>query len=511
MSSHFPAIIIIAPLIAGFLISLSSLANRRFCFPIAVAGLGIAFYSSIGLIVSVFEKGVIQYRLGGWAPPMGIEYRIDYLNAFVLIMVSGVAFVNIFAVKKTAERDLPEKLGPFYSLYVLFTAGLLGITATGDAFNLYVLLEIAALTGYALIGIGSGQNSGRAAHSALNYIFMGTIGASFYLLGIGYLYIATGTLNMADLARVLPSLFGSNVIMAAFAICMTGLFMKMALFPMHGWLPNAYAYSSPAAASLIAPLTTKVMIYVMIRICLFVFTPAFSFEFINIKGAMVIVASVAIVAGSLFALSQKSLTKMLTYIIVAEVGYMVGGFWLGNKEGMTGSILHIANDAVMTLCLFLAAGIFAYKIKPRGEILIKDLGSMFSRMPVTMGAFVVAGLSIIGVPPACGFFSKWYLILGGIKAGQYWFCAALIFSSLVNVILFFRIFESAFFGSTCSNHEHGSAHETGHHNDHEAVIDEAPASMLVPLLVSTAMLIVLGFGTKFIVTQIIEKAISGMI
>jgi multicomponent Na+:H+ antiporter subunit D len=306
---------------------------------------------------------------------------------------------------------------------------------------------------------------------------------------------------MLDIAGILPELYSSKVVIFAFAISMAGLFIKMALFPFQAWLPNAYSFSPNAASSLIAPLTTKVMIYVMIRITLYVFTPAFAFDRLEAAPIIVWVAVGAIVMGSLMALSEDRLRRIFAYIIVAEVGYMVGGFWLGNRMGMTGAILHIINDAIMTLCVFMAAGCIAYKVK--GDS-FKDLQGLFKKMPFTMGALVIGALAVIGVPPTCGFFSKWYLISGGLAAGHYGFVVALLFSSLVNVVLFFRIFEIGYY-EPFTDHHHG-------HGGHDEVqIDEAPLSMLVPLTVVALMLILLGVYTGDIVTRIIEFAIPAQI
>ena len=417
---------------------------------------------------------------------------MDYLNGLVLVVVSTVALVNLIATKKSVEEEFREKIGPFYTLYAFMVTGLLGIVVTGDAFNLYVLLEITALSGYGLLGMGKND---RATLSTLNYLYMGTIGACFYLLGIGYLYIVTGSLNMRDIAQILPSLYGSKAVLAAFIICLVGVWAKMAFFPLHGWLPNAYTHASSAASSLIAPLVTKVMIYVMIRLMLTIFTPAFTFSVAQLSKPIVWLAVAAIVMGAILALAQRDLKKMLTYVIVAEVGYMVGGAWLGNRAGMTGAILHILNDALMTFCVFLVAGNIVYKIK---GCAFDDLKGLMRKMPFTMGAFVIGALSIIGVPPTCGFFSKWYLILGGIQAGQYAFVTALLFSSLVNVVLFFRVIEIGYYDSAGSHHGH---------EHHPEPMDEAPLTMLVPLFIVAAGLILVGLYTGDIVNRIIELAI----
>ncbi|MCP4114046.1 MAG: monovalent cation/H+ antiporter subunit D family protein [Desulfobacteraceae bacterium] len=495
MVNTLPALVIIVPLLAALMAAAAGFINKRACFPIAVGALAVAFLGAAALLVQVVKTGVaIEYRFAGWAAPMGIVYVIDHLSALVLVVITGVALVNLVSSKATIDREFVDKEGAFYSLYVLFTAGLVGMTATGDAFNLYVLLEIASLSGYALIGLGKA----RAPLATLNYLFLGTIGATFYLLGVGYLYIATGSLNMADLATILPGMKDSGIVLFAFIIMLSGLFVKMALFPVHGWLPGAYSQSSSPAAGLIAPLTTKVTVYIMVRICLNLFSVDYTFNHLHAGDLMVWIAIATIVFGSLSALGQTDYKRMLTYIIIAEVGYMVGGFFLGNRMGMSGAILHIVNDAVMTLCLFMAAGIFLWKTGTEER---RDLKGLFASMPFTMAGFVLAGLSIIGVPPTCGFFSKWYLVSGGIAAGQYVFVAALIFSSLVNAVLFFRLFEISYF-EPFVDHHHGSGHGGA-----GVVIQEAPMAMLVPFLFVSIMLLVLGLYSGRIVTNIIHFAI----
>lgn len=500
MTAHFPALIIVVPLVAAFVVSIAGSIDKRLCFPLTAAALLVNLLASVSVLADVQQTGLIEYFLAGWEPPVGIGLRVDHLNGLVLVAVAAVAFLNLVGTRPIVEETYADRLAAFYTLYILLVTGLMGMTATGDAFNLYVLLEITALTGYALIGMGPG----RAPLSSLNYIFMGTIGASFYLLGVGYLYLATGTLNMADLAARLPELYDSRLVVSAFILCLAGLCLKMGLFPLHAWLPNAYAHAPSPVSSLVAPLMTKVMIYVMVRLVLTVFTPDFAFSRMQLSGPMVWLAVIAIVGGSLLALSTRRLKRMLTYIIVAEVGYMVGGFWLGNRDGMSGAILHIVNDAAMTFCVFLAAAALLYKNE--GET-IDDLQGMFAKMPVTMAVFVIGGLSIIGVPPTCGFFSKWYLISGGLAAGQYGFVAALLFSSLINIVLFFRIFEIAYF-EPFSDHHHGS-HGSG--SVHGSVIQEVPLQMLVVLVTAALVLFALGLYTGDIVENFVVQILpTGM-
>jgi multicomponent Na+:H+ antiporter subunit D len=487
-----PVLIVIIPLLSAFAVNICGWFNKRACFPIALLALTATFGASLITLTRVMKTGPFSYHLGGWPPPYGIEYVLDYLNGLVLVTIAFVSLMAVIFAKLSVEKELPEKIPQFYTLFVLLVTGLLGMTVTGDAFNLYVLLEIAALTGYALIALGDN----RALVASFNYVILGTIGASFYLLGIGHLYIMTGSLNMADLFNILPTLYATRAVFVAFILVLCGVWLKMAFFPLHTWLPNAYTYAPSAAGCLVAPLVTKVSVYVMIRIMLSVFSTEYVFNVLSLSGPIVWLAVTAIIFGSILALAQTELKKMLTYLIVAEVGYMVGGVWLATGYGITGAILHIVNDALMTFCLFVFAGIVVYKT---GGHKLEDLQGLYRKMPVTMTSFTVGALSMIGVPPTAGFFSKWYLILGAIEVGSYHFMAALLISSLVNAILFFRIIEIAFFEPRVDHHNAAQATEI--------VISEAPFSMLLPLVVVALGLIIIGLYSGVIVTNIIQHAV----
>ncbi len=506
MSSQFPALLVVLPLLAACLMVMAWWFRPSLCFPLALAGLTGAAGSALGILYKVLTGPDLLYRLGGWDPPVGIVYVVDKFNGLVLAAVSLSALIGLIGSRTNIEQEQHGKAGIFYALYLLNVAGLLGIVVTGDAFNLYVLLEIAALSGYALIAMGDQ----RAPLAALNYLFMGTIGATFYLLGVGILYIQTGTLNMADLALRLQPLYGSTSLLVAFLVIGMGLGMKMAFFPVHTWLPGAYTHAPSAATVLMAPLTTKVMIYILIRLTISVFTPEYVFHGLGLKTIMVWMASAAIVAGAVMALAQRDFKRMLTYVVVAEVGYMIGGLWLGNATGLTGAILHLVNDVAMTLTVFLAASAL---IQGMGGRNIGGLRGMFGRMPWTMAGLASAGLAVIGVPPFCGFFSKWYLLLGAVQAGRWQFAVALIFSSLVSAVLFFRLFETALFPAPDEKGQESGSHQDHGHKGHGSSppmrLAEAPLSLLVPLLLCSAGLVALGLATRSIVVNLILPILPG--
>jgi multicomponent Na+:H+ antiporter subunit D len=491
MIEQAPVLIIIVPLFASLLNLIIGLWRKELCYPLVVAALGACVLSSFAVMDTVISSGAIQYRLGGWAPPWGIEYAIDHLNAFIAVIVSSISLVVAVYSKRSIEQELPDKIVTFYTIFLLLVTGLLGIVLTGDVFNLYVFLEIASLAGYALIAIGDD----RAPLASFNYVIMGTIGACFYLLGVGYLYIVTGSLNMADLSRLLPELYGSKVVLVAFAFFMVGVAIKMAFFPLHVWLPDAYANAPSTVSAFVASTMTKVGAYVMIRIMYTVFKPYFSTDILPASSILGWVAAAAMIYGCIMAIAQTDVKRMLSYIIIAEVGYIVMGVSVGNRMGFTGAVLHILNDAFMMACLFLAAGAIIYKTGTRD---IRGFGNLHKKMPLTMAAFTVGGLSVIGIPPTCGFFSKWYLVLGAIDAQNLIFAGALLLSSLLNAIIFFRIIESVYLQPHEPSHAHGG-------DSHEDVVrDEAPLSMLVPISAMVAGILVLGIYSGQIVSTVIQ-------
>ncbi|MDY6950182.1 MAG: monovalent cation/H+ antiporter subunit D family protein [Thermodesulfobacteriota bacterium] len=493
MTAQIPILIVVIPLISSLVCPLIGLWRRGLSYFCAIFSLSLCALASINTLLTVIDSGTIHYRLGGWAPPFGIEYVVDHLNAMMLVIVSVISLMVAVYSKRSVEQELPERVVYFYTVFLLQVTGFLGIIITGDLFNLYVFLEIGSLAGYALIAIGEDG----VPLATFRYIVMGTIGACFYLLGVGYIYISTGSLNMADVRQLLPPLYDSKVVLTAIAFLLAGLAVKMALFPVHVWLPDAYTKAPSATSALIAPLMTKISLYVMIRILFTVFLPHLSIELLPITDIMIWAGFVAILGGGIMALAQTDFKRMLCYIVVAEVGYIVGGVGLANTIAIKGAVLHILNDAVMTVGLFTVAGIIMFKTKTHN---ISDFQGLFKKMPFTMLAFVVGALSIIGVPPTCGFFSKWYLIHGAVIAEHWAFLAALLISSLISVVLFFRVIE---IGYVFEAPHGGQAHSTGQ----AAIIDEAPLSMLIPTIVVALGIILIGLYNQAILSKIIAFAV----
>ncbi len=507
IKEQLPILILAVPLLASFAITIFARKSKFAAFALLVGALGTSFVFAIGAMLQILDTGqVIHYHVGSWQPPFGIELIIDHLNSMVLVLVSGAAFLTAIYSKNTvpaevphrfAGEEIPERVPNYYTLYALLVSGLLGIVATGDAFNMFVLLEISALSSYALLALGGG----RAYFATFKYLIVGTIGACFYLLGVGYLYIKTGSLNMPDLKVILtsPALAESPTVMIAFMLIITGIWIKMAFFPLHGWLPNAYTYASTTTSCLVAPLMTKVSVYMMIRLMFSVFSAHYIFDQLGWQNGVVWLAAAAILFGSISALGQTNLKRMLCYIIVAEVGYMVGGVWLANADGLIGATYHILSDAMMTLVLFMAVGAVIYKT---GDASLHAMRGIFRKMPVTSVVFVIGALAMIGIPPTCGFFSKWYLVGGAIEARHWGFAVALLISSLINAVIFFRIIEIGYFPLFDEQEGGDSFHAHG-----RAAIDEAPFSMLLPMVLAALSLIAIGLYSNEIITGLVDRTI----
>ncbi|RJX21360.1 MAG: monovalent cation/H+ antiporter subunit D family protein [Desulforudis sp.] len=491
MIAHFPILVIVVVLLAAPIVPLVGRKNWVFGWYVATGATLLSFLMSLSLLNTVLTDGRISYWLGNWEPPFGIEYVYDPLNAFVLVLVSFLAFMVAVYARKSLEAELqPDRLTPFYSMYMLFVAGLMGMVATGDLFNVYVFLEITSLAGYCLIAVGQKRE---ALMASFTYLILGTIAATFVLLGIGYLYMATGTLNMADLAQRLPDLYQSKVVLTAFAFFTVGLSIKIALFPLHNWLPNAYTYAPSVTSTIMAATATKVGAYALIRVMFTVFQPDFEVTVVHVTQVLIFVSSVAILAGSIIAVAQTDIRKMLAYSSIGQIGYITLGIALMNEIAMTGSVVHILNHALMKGSLFLVVGAIVYKT---GITHINDFIGLGKKMPVTMAAFTIAALSMIGVPLTVGFVSKWYLAIGSLDAGMWYLIPVILLSSLLTAVYFWRVIDNIYFKKP----EKENADEQT-----PPGISEAPALMLVPTFALAALCVVFGIFAS-VPVSIAEKA-----
>jgi multicomponent Na+:H+ antiporter subunit D len=483
LAAHLPALQIVVPLLSAPLCVL--FGQRQLAYAIALIVCWVVFGISVMLLGQVLDGGVISYKLGGWAPPWGIEYRVDAVNAYVLLIVAAIGALVITYAKPSVAREVGAgRETYFYTSYLLCLTGLLGVTITGDAFNIFVFLEISSLSSYILISLGTDR---RALTASFQYLIFGTIGATFFLIGVGLLYQATGTLNIADMANRVQTLGDSRTVQAAFAFMAVGLAVKAALFPLHSWLPNAYAYAPSVVTAFLAATATKVSIYVLIRTYFTIFGPEFSFEVMSLGPVLMTLAIAAMLIGSTIAIFQQDIKRSFAYSSVAQIGYMVLGIGFATVLGVTGGMLHMFNHALMKGALFLALGCVFYRT---GAVTLESIQGLGKRMPWTMAAIVAGGLSLIGVPLTVGFTSKWYLLLAALQSGMWWIAIFILLSSLLAIIYVWRLVEAAYLSPSPEGAPSG----------------EAPLIMLIPTWVLVLANFYFGVDTRVSVGVALKAA-----
>lgn len=475
MIAQLPILIIMIPLLAAPLFVL--LGNRKIVLPLALAVCWSVFAISIALLKQVIETGTISYELGGWPSPYGIVYVVDYLSAFVMLFVSGLGAIVLTYAPISISREIPHsKHYLFYTTYVLCMTGLLGMCITGDLFNVFVFLEISSLSTYALISLGKTR---RAPLASLQYLIIGTVGATFFLIGIGLLYQMTGTLNMADIASRVETVNGPRTMRVAFGFMTVGLGIKMAVFPLHTWLPNAYTHAPSVVTCFIAATATKVSVYAFVRLVYGIFTPNFAFETLQLDQALMVFSLIGIFIASGAAIYQTDIKRLLAYSSVAQIGYMLLGISMANVGGLSAGIVHMFNHSLIKGGLFMVVGCFALRI---GSVKLEDLRGAGKTMPLTSFAWAIGGLGLIGVPMTAGFISKWLLLTSAVELGWWPVAVLMLLSSLLAVVYIWRVVETLYFSEPSKL---------------AATAKEAPLLMLIPTYVVIGASVVFGCWTVY--------------
>ncbi|MDH3531919.1 MAG: monovalent cation/H+ antiporter subunit D family protein [Gammaproteobacteria bacterium] len=440
LAQHLPALQVVVPmLVAAFVVLLRP---RGLAWAACTVASVLAFGIAVELTQVVLGAGPVTYLMGSWPAPYGIELRVDALSALLLLVVTGASVFALVSGRQSLDAQIEVERQPyFFAAWLLALAGLSGIVVAADAFNIFVFMEISSLASYVLIAGGPDR---RALPSVFKYLIMGTIGATFYLIGVGLIYMMTGTLNLADMEFRIHAVAEQNPILAAAGFITVGLALKAAIFPLHVWLPNAYTYAPHMATAFLAACSTKVSLYVLLRFDFFVFQENLAGHAFQFAAYLMPLALLGILVGSAVAMFEKNVKRMLAFSSVAQIGYMMLGASLVTVAGLTAGIVHIFNHALAKGTLFLAVAAFAMVA---AGVRLDDLRGIARRMPWTFGAFIVAGLSLIGIPGTAGFVSKWYLISAAMELGPAGLplVAVILISSLMAVVYIWRIVEVACF------------------------------------------------------------------
>ncbi len=484
MSHQLPAIIFLLPLFAAISMPVVCLKNRHWSHPISVGTLVVMVLVSIINLYNVIHHGEIRYVFSGWSVPLGIEWVADGLASVILVLLSALALLGVVFSRTTSPKALGGRIVHYYTLVLLLISALTGIAFARDLFNLFVFLEVAAISSYALIGVAGG----RALFAAFRYLVLGTLGASLYLLGVSYLYAVSGTLNMSDLAERLPLLLHSKALVGGLLFMFIGLGIKMALVPFHAWMPEAYTYAPDSVSPILASLVTKVALLAWIRIMYWVLNATIIINEIPILVMVAVLGALAAVIGATLALAQREIKMMFAYGGISHIGIILIGISQGNQTGFAGGVFYLLNDAVMQAALFFLAGVAYCQF---GVRTVDDLGRIGKQAPWLIGFLVVVALGMIGLPPTGGFFGKWYIILGALEAGNYVSVAAVVVSTLLTLAYFVRLFEAIFRRGTTPM---------------EVQVVEIPVSSKLTLGITSAAIIILGLFSAPIIQLLLDQA-----
>ncbi len=445
-TSHLPALQVVVPMLIAPVVLL--LQPRGLAWAAATATSAFAFAIAVSLTLGVLGGDNFSYDMGSWPAPYGIELGVDAFSAILLLVVTGASTLALLAGRSSLDADIEQHRQPlFYAAWLLELAGLAGILVSADAFNIFVFMEVSSLASYVLIAGGSDR---RALPAVFKYLIMGTIGATFYLIGIGLIYLMTGTLNLADMEARIHDVADQTPILVAAGFITIGLALKAALFPLHLWLPNAYTYAPHIVTAFLAACSTKVSLYLLLRFDFFVFQTNLDDHALQFSYFLMPLAVFAIVIASGAALVEKNLKRLFAYSSVAQVGYIMLGASLVSLMGLTASIVHIFNHALAKGALFLAIACLATRLP---ALQLSNLGGVARAMPWTMGALVISSLSLIGIPGTAGFISKWSLISAAFAQGALGgaLIAVIVLGSLMALMYIWRVVEPAFFGEAPSD------------------------------------------------------------
>lgn len=487
-SMHLPALQVIVPMLSAPLALL--LRPRGLAWAAALAASLFSFAIAIMLTLGVLNDETFVYQMGGWEAPFGIELGVDAFSALMLLIVTGASSVALLAGRSSLDIDIAEDRQPlFYAAWLLALTGLVGIPVAADAFNIFVFMEISSLASYVLIAGGPDR---RALPAVFKYLIMGTIGATFYLIGIGLIYLMTGTLNLADMELRIHEVADQKPILVAAGFITIGLALKAAVFPLHIWLPNAYTYAPNIVTVFLAACATKVSLYLLLRFDFFVFQGNLIGHDVQFAYFLMPLAVFAILIGSGVALFENNIKRLFAYSSVAQIGYILLGASMVSVTGLTASVVHMFNHALAKGTLFLVIAGLATSCS---NLRLENIAGAAKHMPWTMGAFIIAGLSLVGVPGTVGFISKWYLISAALTEGAVgWVLIAVILvSSLMAMAYIWKIIEAAYFGESLVN---------------APVLREAPPVLLTVIWVTALANLYFGLSPSVQITMATSAAES---
>lgn len=396
-----------------------------------------------------------------------ISFRTDGMSKLFLMMTSVLwIFTTAYSFDYMAHEGNEKR---FFVFFLITLGVVMGISFAGNLFTFYVFYEFLTLSTFPLV-IHEGNQE--ALQSGKKYLIYSFGGATLVLLGMILLFGLKGNLNFIE-GGIFGGAAAGNRAAAAYVILFLGFSVKAAMAPFHSWLPAAMVAPTPVSALLHAVAVVKSGIFALIRITFYVFGAA-TVKAMHVVGFLTVPVVLTILMGSFLALHQENLKKRLAYSTISQLGYIILGVLLLNEDGLSGALLHLINHAVIKITLFFCVGVILYRT---GYKNLSDIRGIGKKMPITMGCFSIAAVSLIGIPPTNGFVSKWYLALGGLQENRAIFVVILLLSALLTAGYLLPIVVTAFFPGKL---------------DRELENKEPSWLMLSPIVVLTGIIVFLG-------------------
>jgi len=479
MSALLPALIIV-PLAAALLVALSSRSSARVVDVLGNLGTFVVLGLAVALAVPVLAGSVASWSLGD-ASPLGISLTVDALSVLMLLVISvdSVA-ASVYSIAYMEEYTSKAK---YYVLFLLMVAGMNMVVLGADLVNMYVGIEVAALSCYALVAYGLGKEYLEA---SFRYQVLGTVGTLCLVAGIGLLYGRVGTVSFARLAASGVSTVAGIGVPAI--LILSGLALKAAFMPYHAWLPDAHSTApSPVSAMLSGVFVKVVGVYGLFRLLFVVFVPGGV-----LATALLVIAALSILAGAFLALAQMDMKRLLAYHTISQMGYVLLGLAIGTPLALVGALFHLVNHALFKELFFLGAGSVERQAGTRD---IGKLGGLNSRMPVTGVTSAIGFFSISGCPPFNGFWSKLIIIVAAVQAGYVGLGVVGAVGAILTVASFLKYEKGVFFGALPEALQN---------------VKESPASMWVPMVVLAVACLALGLAFPWVIEYLLEPAVSAI-
>ncbi len=490
MIDQLPIINMIMFLVLALAIPFLRKVSFRLTLILGFVVLGLVTVSSVFILTDVMASGPILYRLGGHERLIGIELEVDLIAALISLFILGLALViYIYSTGDATEGIEEREYARYYILFFILMFSLFGMVYANDLFNNYVFMEIMSITTCSIISIKRKKDTYT---SAFRYVMLNEIGSLSFLFGVALLYMATGFTNITLLQQALSTLwpaYSANVIIAL-GFMLVGLGIKAAIFPFHIWLPDAHASAPSTSSAILSGIVIKIYLFVMIKVLFKVFGLRI-LDDLNISAALIAIGSLGMIFGSLFAIAQKDIKRLLGYSSIAQVGYIVLGIGLFSELGLAASVFHIFSHGMMKSALFLSVGIVVFQTKRRK---IADFAGLGQQLPLSMGVFGIAALAMIGLPLTSGFISKLTLGVAALDHNQGYLIVIVILSSLLGVIYYLPILVSAFLKRIPE--DAARPH-----------LEKVPRPMIAAIVILALAIIVFGVFPNWIL-DIIEQAVA---